>query len=1255
MLSNDLSRPTRERMLRARMAYSSRVHPSWELPDGQSDRGLANFLSSLRVFSNLIHVENMKPPEQDAVLHIIYLLTRFPPAVRAVRILMHRGTPEDPDKAALVQAIDGLLKAVVPLPIIKNDPRRFLEGSRLLFGLVLEKAKHLKIIAQNQEERLNYVDSIRTLELRNMITMEPVVAPVQTISGLVDRGFYQAFTRDGILRFTNGTDTTMATIDRQLSRAAWLSGGVKLQVVRFDIDAANNARYPATVKEVITAAELADLHHLVTLCSRNNLGVLLPSSLHSAEAPVLTLDRDGLLAVYVGRQACGAAGRDITMFRPTSEPVEVSVDVSIISQLIDRIVQKRDADGTSVFEAFRVQNRILKDPDEVIMLCVDCSSSMGRRCGFPDVEESEDALENVALASAESEQVFKEDSRFDSPSLIDLQIFLNKHESWEDFLAIISTGTSDFHRQSNADKVLEVLCRLERRKVEERTQSLEATRRSGTAYTYHRVAIDLEREVGTLKNRVIRLEHLKDLLCVYLVDHAGKAENLEDSVPLTWVLGDPIPQVPKKVSIVHKSPKFKVPAEYICPITGELMEDPVTTTDNFTYDRKSIERWLQTHDTSPHTNLVLHSTLLRPNGQVKQAIMTFRHGSDILSKYVPRGVGTRYRTRQISVTLRWGHKSSSISVPHTISLRDLYQLAFRITQGHFETFDLRCGTAVLPSSDNPASKYLAGNNDVLINSTMDSASQSNDFEALCLVKIYRSTIEPAVISYWELKNTAKTIGSTIFRYYRHGFYQNHSTSVKDLIIPKVALENNGDRRYHSRTPYHWGYLAGFFTEEHATGALVDESATQDTRVGLGRRKATEPFVFKLLLAKPSRDQTRPRFTRMEVLKQMFDAFVNRILAYNFQTHMGLITFRSTATITQPITHAIENFRHQLSGMRHSGDTALWDSIALAQDQLKTYAKKYPTAKLRIICISDGDDTVSEKKAHDVSFQLTRDRILVDSFCLGKAKNRHLITLSGLTGGYKFQPYNLEEAMAIRELEPVLSQLERPVVALPIQATAHMNDPVFRFHMASFGIFNIDEVTPDSFPRRREHPKLSESFTEIRHIARTSDMGKRTDGNPRTRRILSEIRNCSAKDHPHYDIYICDSTMNVWKIVMQGPPESTYANGTFLLYLERGDNYPAFPPKGRFVTPIHHPNINRHGRICHSIFDRNWTLDTTTKNVIDTIYSLLLVPEFSDPINAVVTLNYHWDQVQFKEEAQAHIQKHASKTRAEWRQEIDSVR
>jgi len=139
---------------------------------------------------------------------------------------------------------------------------------------------------------------------------------------------------------------------------------------------------------------------------------------------------------------------------------------------------------------------------------------------------------------------------------------------------------------------------------------------------------------------------------------------------------------------------------------------------------------------------------------------------------------------------------------------------------------------------------------------------------------------------------------------------------------------------------------------------------------------------------------------------------------------------------------------------------------------------------------------------------------------------------------------------------------------------------------------------------------------------------------------------ASRPHPSYDVYVSENNMGFWKIVLQGPTDSAFASGAFVLYLDMGEDYPRRAPSGRFVTPIFHPNVNRHGRICHSIFDRNWTVDTTNKQVLDTVFGLLLVPEFSDPINTIVTLNFYWDEVAFREEVQKHIQKHAKNSRLE---------
>ena len=44
--------------------------------------------------------------------------------------------------------------------------------------------------------------------------------------------------------------------------------------------------------------------------------------------------------------------------------------------------------------------------------------------------------------------------------------------------------------------------------------------------------------------------------------------------------------------------------EFACPITYELIHDPVIAADGHTYDRSAIQRWLAKHDTSPKVRAV---------------------------------------------------------------------------------------------------------------------------------------------------------------------------------------------------------------------------------------------------------------------------------------------------------------------------------------------------------------------------------------------------------------------------------------------------------------------------------------------------------------------------------------------------------------------------------------------------------------------------------------------------------------------------
>ncbi|XP_074586130.1 U-box domain-containing protein 20-like [Curcuma longa] len=86
------------------------------------------------------------------------------------------------------------------------------------------------------------------------------------------------------------------------------------------------------------------------------------------------------------------------------------------------------------------------------------------------------------------------------------------------------------------------------------------------------------------------------------------------------------------LSAAAASEEFSVPAHFQCPISLEIMEDPVTAPTGITYDRRSIEAWLDRgNGTCPVTSLPLGpdaDLLLIPNHSLRRMIQewTAAHG-----------------------------------------------------------------------------------------------------------------------------------------------------------------------------------------------------------------------------------------------------------------------------------------------------------------------------------------------------------------------------------------------------------------------------------------------------------------------------------------------------------------------------------------------------------------------------------------------------------------------------------------------------
>lgn len=1234
-----------------------RYQPHWEPNVKQSDRGLAMFLSSLRVFASLVQDMAGDEPLQDAIYHIFDILSGFAPALRTLHILVQGKTPTAVDSAALAHGVFEVLAGFMPVEIIGTSRARVFEGSRLLFGFILEKARSAKLTDPRAEGKtLPYLSSFESLNIQDAKTSEGVMHLTTTSQGQVETALHDAMEEGGALRDTH-LQSFLVTVesDPRVVRAALLSGGAAPEATSFSL-AKLTSNYQYEDSGVATAAfdttELAELHHLAELCGRHKLTVHKPSQLVSAVAPCLTFDREGHVAVYTGQLPCSNPGKSSQVFRPKHG--EEAIDEAVVEQLLAPITRAHEADGTAVFDLLGgAAVRRLQSPDEIVMFAVDCSSSMRMATDFADVNDEDSIIDPGPPVSS-----VIDGHHYNQLTFEEMKEEFSARESFNDMVAIVAEASSP-RRQFVACKVLELLRITIGADIMEKHADLETRRTRVFCITSDYALSSLQSSLDKKKAFWAGLRTHETALCDFLIFRATTSSDLGTS--WMWSFGHEVPSGcgPSRRLSSLPDELTEIPNHLMCPISHNLMESAVKAVDGFTYSRQAISQWFAIRPTSPispMTGLELTSTDIVAHEATSNVVASWINGHDILARQSP-GSST------VKLTFESVNGSFDREVPTSMTINDLYRVVFRGLKARAMVFQLAIGDKPVPPSD--TSIELTGlqcQKRVLVRIADDtnmraySGASSNTVSGeMCLVKVYSDT-ETLVCSYWVRRDTTKTLESILWKYWRVCFMYDQLPVITEQAV-WTNMSSSGDGLMRGSCNSTTDNLSTYLNRGHCFGKLSTEPVYRD-QSGFPL-DAHSPLVLKVFISEPANKTERMdagKLSRLDVLKQMFEALINRTLAYGYKSHMGLVTFDATARVASGITHVLENLRRATNDMDADGDTALWDALALCRDQLKQYAIKYPDAKRRIIVISDGDDTKSTaNRPYDLAWACRQDRIAIDSVLIGEEENTELMALSHMLGCYKFQPTSLPNALAICEMEPFLSVTERPDIHPP--GTFPLSPYVQGHFLSSMLVAEPTTVNADNFPVRKAHPNMGDDVIQLSAFAmqqpRTAASGSGSArSNLRTTRLLNEMRSIvTSGGHSSVDIYISESDMSFWKIVMAGPEDSPYSEGTFLLYLHMEENYPTFAPQCRMITKIKHPNINPHGRICHSLFGRDWTSDTSMRTVIDTIYGLLLQAEVSDPVNTAAALGYHHDQVEYADEVREYVETHALKSREEWKEEL----
>jgi hypothetical protein len=108
----------------------------------------------------------------------------------------------------------------------------------------------------------------------------------------------------------------------------------------------------------------------------------------------------------------------------------------------------------------------------------------------------------------------------------------------------------------------------------------------------------------------------------------------------------------------------------------------------------------------------------------------------------------------------------------------------------------------------------------------------------------------------------------------------------------------------------------------------------------------------------------------------------------------------------------------------AGNTRLFDALQDAGQRLVEFHREHPAARMRILCLTDGEDTGSSVRPHDVTQFLQSHSIVVDSLIIGGTDNRPLKAISVATGGQSHEPHSITAALQILEEESMISLSER---------------------------------------------------------------------------------------------------------------------------------------------------------------------------------------------------------------------------------------
>lgn len=145
----------------------------------------------------------------------------------------------------------------------------------------------------------------------------------------------------------------------------------------------------------------------------------------------------------------------------------------------------------------------------------------------------------------------------------------------------------------------------------------------------------------------------------------------------------------------------------------------------------------------------------------------------------------------------------------------------------------------------------------------------------------------------------------------------------------------------------------------------------------------------------------------------------------------------------------------------------------------------------------------------------------------------------------------------------------------------------------------------------------------------------------SKRLLKERAKLEKEGLPFVmEIDLVGEDIFKWDVTIEGPPDSPYAGGKFMLRLEFPAQYPFKQPILSFLTKVYHPSVMLEtGEICGAVLG-TWGPTLNVEHCLVTIYSLLQDPQPNHPLEDEIAQQLQNKPKEFEKTAKKYTKEHA---------------